>query len=115
MAHAHYLKIEGRSAGFYALLALLDPDVGLRADGAAGQMGAAGEVRGAAAVAGTLSGRARAARPALVGGAIGLVWAPGGTPRVAFAFTIANDKVTAIDLIADPESLRRLDPAVLGK
>jgi hypothetical protein len=40
-----------------------------------------------AAVAETFAGRARAARPALIGGDIGLVSAPGGTPRVAFAMS----------------------------
>jgi RNA polymerase sigma-70 factor (ECF subfamily) len=102
-----------RGGDFAALLALLDPEVVLRADDAAVQMGASREVRGAAAVANTLSGRARAAQPALVDGAVGLVWAPGGEPRVAFGFTIARGKVVAIDLVADPERLRQLDLAVL--
>jgi hypothetical protein len=64
-------------------------------------------------VAGTFSGRARAAQPALVNGAAGLVWAPGGSPRVAFGFTIARRKIIEIDLLADPERLRQLDLAVL--
>jgi hypothetical protein len=59
---------------------VLDPDVVLRADRAAVHAGASREVRGAAAVADTFSGRARAAQPALVNGAVGLVWAPGGKP-----------------------------------
>ncbi len=63
-----------RDGRFDALLALLDPDVVVRADRAAVQAGASEEVRGAEAVAGTFSGRARAARAALVGGAVGLVW-----------------------------------------
>src|SRR3989441_2176922 len=70
-----------RGGDFDALLALLDPDVVLRADPTAVQMGAAEEVHGAAAVAETFSGRARAAQPALVNGEAGLVWAPGGAPR----------------------------------
>jgi RNA polymerase sigma-70 factor (ECF subfamily) len=102
-----------RGGDFAALLALLDPDVVLRADGAAVQMGASREVRGAAAVAETLSGRARAAQPALMNGVVGLVWAPGGHPRVAFGFTIAGGKIAAIELVADPERLRQLDPVVL--
>jgi hypothetical protein len=76
--------------------------------------GAVREVRGAAAVADTFSGRARAAQPALVNGAVGLVWAPGGRPRVVFGFTIARGKIVAIDLVADPERLRRLDLAILN-
>jgi RNA polymerase sigma factor (sigma-70 family) len=96
-----------RDGDFDALVALLDPDVVLRADPAAVQAGAAAEVRGAPAVAGTFSGRARFARPALVDGAAGAVWAPGGRPRVVFAFTIAGGRITGIDLVADPERLRR--------
>ena len=46
--------------------AVLDPDVVLRADSAAVRMGASREVRGAAAVADTFSGRAQFAQPALV-------------------------------------------------
>src|SRR6266852_4858867 len=76
-----------RGGDFAALLALLDPDVVRRADGAAVLSGASREVRGAAAVADTFSRRAAAARPALVNAAVGLVWAPGGRPRVVFGFT----------------------------
>lgn len=102
-----------RGGDFEALLALLDPEVVLRADAAAVAAGASPEVRGAAGVASMFSGRARVAVPALIGGAVGLVWAPGGRPRVAFAFTLKGDKVAAIDLVADPELLGRLDPVVL--
>jgi hypothetical protein len=91
----------------------IDPDVVLRADPAAVQAGAAGEVRGAREVAGTFSGRARFARPALVDGAAGAVWAPGGQPRVVFGFTIADGRVVEIELLADPERLRQLDLAIL--
>jgi RNA polymerase sigma factor (sigma-70 family) len=103
-----------RGGHFDALLALLDPDVVLRADDAAVRAGASGEVRGAVAVAGTFSGRARVAQPALVDGMPGAVWAPGGRPRVVFSFTITAGKITAIDLIADPGQLARLDLAVVA-
>ena len=66
-----------RGGDFDALLAVLDPDAVLRADQAAVHMGASEEVRGALAVAKKFSGRARAAQPALVNGAIGLVWVTG--------------------------------------
>jgi RNA polymerase sigma factor (sigma-70 family) len=94
-----------REGDFEALLAMLDPDIVLRADAAAARMGAASEVTGAAAVARTFSGRAAAARPALIDGAAGAVWAQGGKPRVVFAFAIARGKVTAIEMIADPERI----------
>ena len=103
-----------RGGDFEALVALLDPDVVLRADPAAAQAGAAGELRGAQAVAGTFSGRARFARPALVDGAAGAVWAPGGQPRVVFGFTIAGGRIVEIELLADPERLRQLDLEILG-
>jgi len=102
-----------RGGDFQALLAVLDPDVVLRADSAAVQMGASMEVRGAAAVADTFAGRARFAQPALVNGAVGLVWAPGGQPRVVFGFTITRGRIAEIDLVADPERLGQLDLVVL--
>ena len=102
-----------RGGDFNTLLALLDPEVVLRADQAAVQAGASSEVRGADDVAKTFAGRARAAKPALVNGAVGLVWAPGGRPRVVFGFTITDGKIVAIDLIADPEQLRKLDLVIL--
>jgi RNA polymerase sigma-70 factor, ECF subfamily len=103
-----------RGGDFDALLAVLDPDVVLRADQAAVHAGASGEVHGALAVARQFSGRARAAKPALVNGAIGLVWATGGHPRVVFDFTITGGKIVAIDLLADPERLRKLDLTVFN-
>lgn len=98
-----------RGGDFEALLMLLDPDVALRADPAAVAMGAAAEVRGARAVAETLSGRAQAARRAAIDGVPGAVWAPGGKPRVAFAFTILGDRIVEIELLADPVQLADLD------
>jgi hypothetical protein len=102
-----------RGGDFDALVAVLHPDVVLRADPAAVRTGASSEVRGAAAVANTFSGRARAAQPALVNGAAGLVWAPRGRPQVVFGFTITRGKIVAIDLVADPERIRQLDLAIL--
>ncbi len=98
-----------REGDFEALLAMLDPDIVLRADAAAARMGADSLVSGARAVAGTFSGRAAAARPALIDGAAGAVWAQGGKPRVVFAFTITGDRVAAIEMIADPERISRLE------
>jgi hypothetical protein len=72
------------------------------------------EVRGAPAVAETFSGRARAARPMLVGRRAGLVWMQHRWPQMVFDFTIADGKVVEIDLIADPERISELDPTVLG-
>ena len=46
-------------------------------------------------------------------GVAGAVWAPGGRPRVVFAFTITGGKIIEIELVADPKGLRKLDLAVL--
>jgi RNA polymerase sigma-70 factor (ECF subfamily) len=112
-----------RDGDFDALLGLLDPEVVLRADGAAVAASAAyfargapalrPEMRGARAVAESFRGRARGARPALVGGAPGATWAPGGVPAAAFAFTLADGKIVAIDVVMEPARLRELDVQVL--
>jgi RNA polymerase sigma factor (sigma-70 family) len=102
-----------RNGDFASLLALLDPDAVVRADAATVAAGAAAEVRGADAVAGTFSGRARAARLALVDGLVQAVWTQGGRPRVVFEFTIADGVVVGIDMVADPDRLRDLDVTVL--
>jgi len=104
-----------RGGDFGALLALLDPNVVLRADGAVVRTGASAEVRGATAVAETFSGRARAAQLALVNGAAGAVWAQGGRPRVVFGFSIVRGKIVEIEMIADPERLGQLDIVLLNK
>jgi RNA polymerase sigma factor (sigma-70 family) len=98
-----------REGDFDALLTMLDPDIVLRADAAAAQMGAASQVTGARAVAGFFSGRAAAVRPALIDGAPGAVWTYRGETRVVFAFTITGGTITAIELIADPEHIARLE------
>jgi RNA polymerase sigma-70 factor (ECF subfamily) len=103
-----------RGGDFEALLAVLDPDVVLRADGAAVRLGASKEVRGAPAVAETFSGRARAAQPVLVDGAPGLVWASGGRPRVVFGFTITDGRIVEIEMVADPERIGQLDLSILS-
>ncbi len=102
-----------RGGDLDALVALLDPDVMVRADTTAVRMGASTEVRGAPAVAETFSGRARAAQPALVNGVAGLVWAQRGVPQVVFGFTITGGKVVEIEMVADPERLEALDLVLL--
>jgi len=98
-----------REGDFDALLTMLDPDIVLRADSAAAQMGADAEAIGARAVAGIFSGRAKALRPALIDGAPGAVWTYRGETRVVFAFTIADGTITAIEQIADPERIARFE------
>jgi RNA polymerase sigma-70 factor (ECF subfamily) len=98
-----------REGDFDALLTMLDPDIVLRADNAAAQMGADAEAIGARAVAGIFSGRAKALRPALIDDAPGAVWTYRGETRVVFAFTFTGGTITAIEQIADPERIARLE------
>jgi RNA polymerase sigma factor (sigma-70 family) len=102
-----------RSGNFDALVAVLHPDVVLRADAAGVQMGAPGELVGSAAVAGTFSGRAMGAQPALVDGTAGIVWAPGGKAKVVWEVTIVNNTITDIYMIAAAETLDELDLVML--
>jgi RNA polymerase sigma-70 factor, ECF subfamily len=105
-----------RGGDFDALVALLDPDVVLRADRAAGPTRAPIVIRGAHAVAKgafAASERVRFTQPALVNGAVGLVMAPRGRLFLVLGFTITDSKITEIDVIADPDRLRQLDLAVL--
>src|SRR5215217_4626774 len=103
-----------RGGDFDALLAVLDPDVVLRADHGVMPAGASREVRGAPAVAKRAAkGRARAARPALVNGAVGVVVAPRRRLLMVLGFTIRGGKIVEIDAMADPARLRKLDLAVL--
>lgn len=106
-----------RGGDFEALLTVLDPDVVLRTDKAAldaaaanpGAPALASEVRGGSAVARSFLGRAQGARPALVDGAPAAVWAPDGTPRVVFGFTISDGKIVGIEITADPARISEFD------
>jgi RNA polymerase sigma factor (sigma-70 family) len=103
-----------RDGDFDALVAVLDPDVVLRSDRAALPADAPREVRGAPAVARrALVGRARAARPALVDGAVGVVVTPRGRLLMVLDFKIRGGKIVEIDAVADPERLNQLDLAFL--
>jgi RNA polymerase sigma-70 factor (ECF subfamily) len=107
-----------RGGDFEALVAVLDPDVVLRADRGALRPGASREVRGARNVAAEARDYARLAkfaRPALVNGAAGLVVAPGGRPFAVMGFTVAGGRIAEIDILADPERLRDLDLTVLDR
>jgi RNA polymerase sigma factor (sigma-70 family) len=104
-----------RGGNFDALLAILDPDVVVRADSVVQRTGSPAEIRGAAIVAKrAVAGGARAGRPVLVNGSVGVVVAPRGRLMMVLQFTIANGKIAAIDAIADPERLQALELATLG-
>ena len=100
-----------RTGDFGALLEVLDPDVVVRANGAAA-------VRGAAAVAARAFPFTRIAQitlPALINGAAGVVTAADGRPITLVAFTITGAKIVAIDLIDDPRRITEADLAILGR
>src|SRR3954463_13192277 len=108
-----------REGDFEALIAVLDPDVVLRADSGALPPPATQEVQGARAVAElatAFSQVARFSRPALVNGTAGLVTTtPRGEPFSVQAFTIRDGRIVEIDILADPERLARLDLTVLDE
>jgi RNA polymerase sigma factor (sigma-70 family) len=102
-----------RDGDFEGLLAVLDPDVVFRADQAAQRLGSLGEIRGAAAVAETFRGRAQAAKPALVDGALALAVIFGGQLRIVLRLTISGERISAVEAVADAERIGTLDVEIL--
>ncbi|MDT7720137.1 MAG: hypothetical protein QOE94_1148 [Mycobacterium sp.] len=105
----------GRAGDFDRLVAVLDPDVSLRGDfGPGGQR----TVRGASAVAGLARGYAdpaREVRPAVVNGAAGAVIFVAGEPTAIMGLVVRGGRIAAIDVLADPERIARIDvSAVTG-
>ncbi|HEY3482365.1 MAG TPA: sigma-70 family RNA polymerase sigma factor [Streptomyces sp.] len=107
-----------RDGDFDALVAVLDPDVITRSD-APGRPGVATLVRGATTVAKgavTFGAFARASRPALVNGGLGVVMAPGTEDFRALVFTVGEDgRIVEIDIISDPARLSTLEVAELDE
>jgi len=98
-----------REGDLEALVAVLDPDVVLRAHRRDGDPL---ELHGATRVAqGAMAARrfARHVRPALVNGAAGAVAFDGERPFAVLAFTVINDRAVAIDVFNDPELVGKLD------
>jgi RNA polymerase sigma factor (sigma-70 family) len=102
-----------REGDFEALIAVLDPDVVLRVDRGAVPADASRLVRGASAVAEQtitfVTSGAGEARPALVNGAAGVVFAARGRPFSVVGFTVRRSRIVAIDVLADPARLRQLE------
>ena len=104
----------GREGDFDALVAVLDPDIVLRADG--GLSGLSHRVEGAENVAGQAMMFSRldlVMRRALVNGAPGSVSIRDGQPYAVAAFSVRGGKIVEMDILADPERLSKLDLAVL--
>jgi RNA polymerase sigma-70 factor (ECF subfamily) len=104
-----------RGGDFEGLLAVLDPDLVVRADVPA-PSGAPAEIRGAAVWAKqaiAFGQLARLARLALVNGAVGIVMAPRGRLFRVVRLTIANGKITQIEVIGDRAKLGTLDLSIV--
>ncbi|CAL9500638.1 putative ECF RNA polymerase sigma factor SigI [Actinosynnema sp. ALI-1.44] len=80
-----------RDGDFAGLLAVLDPDAEV------------GEIHGAEAVAAFFSGRAQAARVALVDGVPAAVWSHRGRVAAVFEFTLVGDRITRIAIDTEPD------------
>jgi RNA polymerase sigma factor (sigma-70 family) len=106
-----------RGGDFDALVAVLDPDVVLRADFGGRRPAAPKITRGAAGVAkqAVIGALPHAElHPALVNGAAGVVITVRGRPFAILGFTVTNGKIIEIDAIADPERVARIAAAVLA-
>ena len=101
-----------RTGDLAGLMAVLDPNVVVRADVFAGG-GQARELRGAETVAAFYNGLAQAARTALVDGAIGAVVAPLGKLYLLLDIRIENGKVVEIIAVGDPRRLETAEVAAV--
>jgi RNA polymerase sigma factor (sigma-70 family) len=107
-----------RAGDFQALVALLDPEVVVRADAVAAVGGVAREFQGAEAWARqaiAFSRGARFAQAALVDGSVGLVVAPRGRLFRVLRFTLQDSKILEVEIVGDADRLRQLDLAVLNQ
>lgn len=102
-----------RTGDFAGLIAVLAPDVVLRVDHGRPAGGPAAEVRGAVAHQATLFGRqgdaGRSSRPALVDGLAGSVTFTDGLVSAVLRFFLVDGRIAAIEILADPGRLARLD------
>ena len=105
-----------RSGDLPALLAVLDPDVVVRADAVAAVGGTQREVRGARDWAPEAIRAARGARfahLAMVDGAVGLIVAPKGRLFRVLHFSFIGDKIAAIEVVGDRDRMRAMEIALL--
>jgi RNA polymerase sigma-70 factor (ECF subfamily) len=105
-----------RAGDFEGLLAVLDPELGVRMDVAHVARGDHRSAEGWARLAAAAFPRyARFVQPALVNGSVGLVMAPGGKLSRAVCFTVANGKITQVEIITDRDRLKHLDLSLLDE
>ncbi len=106
-----------RHGDFEALIAVLDPEVVLRADGGSLRPATSVLLHGAAAVAGQALMFARplsTVHPSVINGAAGVVIAADGQPVSLMAFTVRGGRIVEINSVTDPERLQHLDLSGLG-
>ena len=105
-----------RNGDFAGLVAVLDPDVVLRADG--GLEGISSYVEGAETVASQAMMWSRVdltIHRALINGAAGVVSMREGQPFSVVAVTVRGGRIVEMDILSDPERVRQLDLAVIGE
>jgi RNA polymerase sigma factor (sigma-70 family) len=106
-----------RGGDFEGLFAVLDPDVAVRLDEVAAGPAGPREIRGAEQWAKrtlVFSSMFTSAQAALVEGAVGLVWAPGGHLLRVLRLKISYGKIVQVDIIANPAGLRELEVAIFA-
>ena len=107
-----------REGDFERLVAVLDPDVVLRSDGGPDRPQLASLVRGARTVAEQAMSFRRftetASRILVNGIPGGVAWSPDGSPFAVIALTVQRRRIVAIDILADPDRLARLDLTEVG-
>ena len=116
--------VAAREGNLDALLAVLDPEVVLRADEQAlrtaeklrkthDALMLEPEIHGATAVAEVFKGRAAAAVRATIDGMPGAAWAHDGRVLSVFVFAIEGDTIRELDLIMEPDAIAELDIQLL--
>ena len=103
---------------FDALVAMLDPDVVLHADGGETRPKISVLVKGAATIAKhALVFQALDAdlHPVLVNGAAGALVTRNGQPITLVAFTVRNGRIVRIDILADPARLAAITLRAMGR
>lgn len=98
-----------RAGDFEALVAVLDPDVVLRADGEAARLGGLAELRGAKAVAEFFKGKAQVAVPGLIDGEVGVLVPVKGRMLFVLELTFDGARITGMHAIADQNTIAALE------
>jgi RNA polymerase sigma factor (sigma-70 family) len=103
-----------RAGDVEAVVAVLDPNVVVHGGGAGGRAREIRSVRNMARSAVTFARTLDAVEPALVDGAVGAIYAPGGRLSRALRLTFGEGVITRIDVIDDEAGLKTLEIGALG-